>query len=61
MYNFGDAISGLFYAFFIAVGAAVILSIYVFWQSFFGLDAWDICSKMGTDAAKVQCMQAHYE
>jgi len=59
--NVGGAIEGLFYAFVIAVGAAVILAIYVFWQAFFSLTPWDVCVKMETDAAKVQCMEAHYE
>lgn len=61
MYNMGDAITGLFYSFVIAVGAAVILAIYVFASIFFGSNPWDVCSKMETDASKVQCMQAHYE
>ena len=55
------ALAGLFYAFFIAIGAAVFLAIYVFWQTFFGLTPWNICVKMETDVAKVQCMEAHYE
>jgi hypothetical protein len=59
--NVGGAIEGLFYAFVIAVGAAVLLAIYVFWQTFFSLTPWDVCVKMETDAAKVQCMEAHYE
>ena len=61
MYNFGDAIAGLFYAFIFAVVAALILALYVLWQTFFGLTPWDICSKMETEQAKVQCMQAHYD
>ena len=61
MYNVGDAISGLFYAFFIAIGAAVILALYVLWQTIFGFTPWDVCVKMETDVAKVQCMEAHYE
>lgn len=61
MYNVGKALEGLFYAFFIAIGAAVILAIYVFWQTFFALTPWDVCVKMETDEAKVQCMEAHYE
>jgi len=59
--NVGGAIEGLFYAFAIAVGAAVVLSLYVLWQAFFGLTPWDVCVKMETDTAKVQCMEAHYE
>jgi hypothetical protein len=55
------ALTGLFWAFIIAVGSATLLAIYVFWQTFFGLTPWDICVKMETDAAKVQCMEAHYE
>jgi hypothetical protein len=61
VFNVGEALTGLFYAFFIAVGAAVILAIYVFWQAFFGFTPWEICVKMETDIAKVQCMEAHYE
>lgn len=64
MFSYGDlggAITGLFYAFFVAIAAAVVLAIYVFWQTFFGVTPWDICVKMETDTAKVQCMEAHYE
>lgn len=61
MYNVGDAIGFLFYSFVIAVGAAVVLAIYVFWQAFFGFTPWEVCVKMETDTAKVQCMEAHYE
>ena len=59
--NVGRAIDGLFYSFVLAVGAAIILAIYVFWQAFFSSDPWDVCVKMETDTAKVQCMEAHYE
>jgi hypothetical protein len=59
--NVGGAIEGLFYAFAIAVGAAITLSIYVFFQAFWGLTPWVVCVKMETDKAKVQCMEAHYE
>lgn len=61
MYNVGDALTGLFYAFFIAIAAAVILALYVLWQTLFALTPWDVCDRMETDAAKVQCMEAHYE
>jgi hypothetical protein len=59
--DWGGAVGAIFYVFFIAIGAAVFLAIYVFWQTFFGLTPWDVCVKMETDAAKVQCMEAHYE
>jgi hypothetical protein len=59
--NVGGAIEGLFYAFVFAVVAALILALYVFWQAFFSLTPWDVCVEMETDAAKVQCMEAHYE
>lgn len=59
--NVGGAIEGLFYAFAIAVSAAVILAIYVFFQAFWGFTPWDVCVKMETDKAKVQCMEAHYD
>ena len=59
--NVGEAIEGLFYAFVFAVGAALILALYVFWQVFFSLTPWEVCVRMETDAAKVQCMEAHYE
>lgn len=59
--NVGGAIEWLFYAFAIAVSAAVILAIYVFFQAFWGFTPWDVCVKMETDTAKVQCMEAHYE
>jgi hypothetical protein len=59
--NVGGAIEGIFYVFFIAIGAAVFLAIYVIWQTFFSLTPWDVCVKMETDTAKVQCMEAHYD
>ena len=58
--NVGGAIEGLFYAFVIAVTAAVVLATYVMWQASFSLTPWDVCVKMETDQAKVQCMEAHY-
>jgi hypothetical protein len=61
MFNVGNALTGLFYAFFVAIASAVVLAIYVFWQTFFELTPWNICDKMETDAAKVQCMEAHFE
>jgi hypothetical protein len=55
-------LSGLFYAFFIAIKAAIILAGYVvLWQAVFALTPWDTCAKMDTDSAKVQCMEAHYD
>jgi len=59
--NVGGAIEGLVYAFVFAVVAALILVVYVFWQAFFGFTPWEVCVKMETDQAKVQCMEAHYE
>lgn len=59
--NVGGAIEGLFYSFVIAVTAAVLLATYVLWQTFSEFTPWDVCVKMETDAAKVQCMEAHYE
>lgn len=61
MFNVGNALTSLFYAFMIALGAAFVLSLYVLWQTFFGFTPWDVCVKMETDIAKVQCMEAHYE
>lgn len=61
MFNVGKALDGLFYAFMIAVGAAFFLSLYVLWQTLFAFTPWDVCVKMETDAAKVQCMEAHYD
>jgi hypothetical protein len=58
--NVGGAINGLFYAFVFAVGSAFILSLYVLWQTAFATTPWSVCAKMETDAAKVQCMEAHY-
>jgi hypothetical protein len=57
----GGAIEGIFYAFVVAVVATIVLVLYVIWQTFFGLTPWDVCVKMETDTAKVQCMEAHYE
>jgi len=59
--NVGGALEGIFYAFVVAVVATIVLVLYVIWQTFFGLTPWDVCVKMETDTAKVQCMEAHYE
>jgi hypothetical protein len=59
--NVGGAIEGIFYAFVVAVAATIVLVLYVIWQTFFGLTPWDVCVKMETDTAKVQCMEAHYD
>lgn len=61
MYNVGAAIEGIFYAFVLAIVAAVLLAAYVIWQSAFATSPWDICSKMESDQSKIQCMNAHYE
>lgn len=61
MYGVGDAIEGLFYAFIIAVTATIVLVIYVVWTTFFGLTEWEVCSKMETDKAKIQCMEIYNE
>lgn len=59
--NVGGAIEGLFYAFVFAVVATIVLVLYVIWQTFFGLTSRDVCIKMETDTAKLQCMEAHYD
>ena len=59
--NVGAALDGIFYAFVVAVVATIVFVLYVIWQTFFGLTPWDVCVKMETDTAKVQCMEAHHE
>ena len=59
--DFNKTFSILLYIFMFAVGAAIILAGYVLWQAFFALTPWDVCVKMTTDSAKVQCMEAHYD
>lgn len=59
MYGVGDAIESLFYAFIIAVTATIVLVIYVIWTTFFGFTEWEVCSKMETDKAKIQCMEIY--
>ena len=61
MHNLDKALYGLFYAFMFAVGAAIILAGYVLWQTLFATTPWEICAKMESDTAKIQCMEAHYE
>ena len=51
------ALTGLFWAFVIAVGSAIILAVYVVWSAFFGFTDWEICSRMETDKAKIECME----
>lgn len=59
MYSFGDAIAVLFY---LVVGTTLVaffLGVYVIVTTFSMSSDWDICSKMSTDAEKVQCMEIH--
>lgn len=61
MYNFGDAIAGLFY---LVVGTTLVaffLGVYVLVTTFFMPSDWDICSKMGNDSAIIQCMKVYNE
>lgn len=59
--NVGYALEGFFYVFIAAVLSAVFLAIYVIWTTFFGLTEWEVCSKMETDKAKIQCMEIYNE
>jgi hypothetical protein len=59
--NVSAALDGIIYVSMLAIGSALILALYVLWQTFFSLTPWDICVKMETDQAKVQCMEAHYD
>lgn len=61
MYDFGRALEGLLWIMFISMGVAIALTIYIIWQTFFGFTPWDTCSKMTTDASKIQCMEVYYE
>jgi len=59
--NVGGALEVVFYAIASVTVIAFFLAIYTLWQAFFGLTPWEVCVKMETDAAKVQCMEAHYD
>jgi hypothetical protein len=59
--RFNSVLNGIFYVFMFAVGSAFILSLYVLWQMVFSLTPWEVCVKMETDEAKVQCMEARYD
>ncbi len=61
MFNVGEALTGLFYILMFALAAAIMLAGYVLWQAVFALTPWDVCGKMDTDSAKIQCMEAHYD
>lgn len=52
-----SALTGLFWAFVIAVGSALLLSFYIIWSTLFGVTNWEVCSKMETDQAKIECME----
>lgn len=52
-----SALTGLFWAFVIAVGSAVLLAIYVVWSAFYGFTDWEVCSRMETDQTKIECME----
>ena len=51
------ALTGLFWAFVIAVGSATLLAIYVVWSTFFGLTDWEVCNRMESDKEKIKCME----
>ena len=57
MGDIGGALTGLFWAFIIAVGSAVVLAIYVVWTAFFGFTDWEVCNRMETDQTKIECME----
>lgn len=59
MWNFGNAIEGLFYFVIGTTAVAFFLGVYVLVTTVFASSDWDICSKMSTDAEKVQCMEIH--
>ena len=59
MWNFGNAIEGLFYLVIGTTAVAFFLGVYVLVSTIFVSSDWDICSKMSTDAEKVQCMEIH--
>ena len=56
-----EALAVVFYAIASVTAIAFFLAIYTLWQAFFGLTPWEVCVKKETDAAKVQCMGAHYK
>lgn len=57
MGDIGGAIDGILWAFAIALGSAVLLAIYVVWSAFWGFTDWEVCSRMETDQAKIECME----
>lgn len=61
MYNFGDAIAGLFYLVMGTTVVAFFLGMYVLVTTIFMSSDWDICSKMGSDSAIIQCMKVYNE
>jgi len=58
--NVGEALAVVFYSIATVTAIAFFLAIYTLWQAFFGFTPWEVCVKMGTDTAIVQCMKAHY-
>ena len=61
MYNFGDAIAGLFFLVVGTILVAFFLGVYVLVTTFFMSSDWDICSKMESDSAIIQCMKVYNE
>jgi len=59
--DIGKAIDGLFKGFVFALISTLILALYILWVTFFESNPWDVCGKMKTDSAKVQCMETHYD
>ena len=59
--NVGEALAVVFYTIATVTAIAFFLALYTLWHAFFGLTPWEVCVKMETDAAKVQCMEAHYD
>lgn len=59
--DLGEALTVVFYTIATVTAIAFFLAIYTLWQAFFGFTPWEVCVKMGTDTAIVQCMKAHYD
>lgn len=41
----------------IVLGSMCVIAFYIVWAAFFEMRPWELCVRMGTDEAKLQCME----
>lgn len=49
-------IKWLISALIVVLGSMCVIAVYIVWSAFFEMEPWELCLKMETDAAKLQCI-----